>query len=128
MTEEEQCVAGTIALALVSISLGAVGQFLLKVGVNRIGGIAFKRAELVSTVGKIATQPFIVVGILLFVLSMVIWLAVLSKMELSRAYPMVSISYVLVALMARYFLGEPLAWIRLIGIAVILVGVILVNV
>jgi drug/metabolite transporter (DMT)-like permease len=120
-------VAGTIALALISISLGAVGQFLLKVGVNRIGGIAFKRAELVATMWKVATQPYIVVGLVLFVLSMVIWLAVLSKMELSRAYPMVSISYVLVALMARFFLGEPLSWTRLTGIAVILVGVVLVN-
>ena len=118
---------GTIALALVSISLGAVGQFLLKVGVNKMGGFAFKRGELVNTAIKIATQPYIVIGILLFVMSMVIWLAVLSKMELSRAYPMVSISYVLVALMARFILGEQLSLTRIAGIAVILIGVILVN-
>jgi drug/metabolite transporter (DMT)-like permease len=121
-------VAGTIALALISISLGAVGQFLLKVGVNRIGGIAFKRSELVGTVWRIASQPYIVVGIALFVLSMVMWLGVLSKMELSRAYPMVSISYVLVALMAVVFLGETITATRALGILVILVGVVLVNV
>lgn len=121
---------GTIALALFSISLGAVGQFLLKVGVKEIGGIgglAFKRGELVSTAVRIATEPYIIIGILLFVISMVVWLAVLSRMELSRAYPMVSISYVLVALMARAFLGEQLGLTRVAGIAVILVGVVLVN-
>lgn len=117
----------TLMLAFISISLGAVGQFLLKVGVNRMGGLTFKRDELVSTALKIATQPHIVIGLCLFVASMVIWLAVLSKMELSRAYPMVSISYVLVALMARVFLGEGISLSRALGIAVILVGVTLVN-
>jgi drug/metabolite transporter (DMT)-like permease len=118
---------GTIMLALFSISLGAVGQFLLKVGVNKTGGLVFTRDRLLDTALKVGTQPFIVVGILLFVLSMVVWLAVLSKMELSRAYPMVSISYVLVALMAKFILGEQLGLTRVAGIAVILVGVVLVN-
>lgn len=118
---------GTIALALLSISLGAVGQFLLKLGVNKMGGLSLGCGELANTAVKIATQPHIVVGILLFVFSMVVWLAVLSKMELSRAYPMVSISYVLVAIMARFILGESLPLTRLLGIVVILVGVTLVN-
>ncbi len=118
---------GTILLALFSISLGAVGQFLLKVGVSRIGGISFARENLVGTTVKIATQPFIVAGIVLFVLSMVVWLAVLSKMELSRAYPMVSISYVLVAVMARVFLGESITTSRALGIVIVLIGVVLVN-
>lgn len=118
---------GTILLALVSISLGAVGQFLLKLGVTRMGGLVFKKAELLSTAWKIATQPYIVTGLALFVFSMVLWLGVLSKMELSRAYPMVSISYVLVALMARFVLGEQLTATRMAGIAVILAGVVLVN-
>lgn len=118
---------GTIALAIFSISLGAVGQFLLKLGVNKMGGLSFKREELASTVLKIATQPQIMIGILLFVMSMVIWLFVLSKMELSRAYPMVSISYVLVALLARVFLGETIPASRMVGIVIILLGVVMVN-
>ena len=118
---------GTIALALFSISLGAVGQFLLKLGVNKMGGLTFKREGLVSTAVKIVGQPHIVVGIFLFVMSMVIWLFVLSKMELSRAYPMVSISYVLVALLARFMLGEHLGLSRVLGIVVILIGVVIIN-
>jgi multidrug transporter EmrE-like cation transporter len=127
VTREGNRVTGTILLALFSISLGAVGQFLLKVGVNRMGGLTFRRTELASTALKIVAQPHIVIGIMLFVLSMVVWLAVLSKMELSRAYPMVSISYVLVALMAKVFLGEHMSLMRMAGIAVILAGVVLVN-
>lgn len=117
----------TIILALVSISLGAVGQFLLKVGVTRMGGLAFRHGEIMSTVLRIVTQPHIVAGLFLFITSMVVWLAVLSRMELSRAYPMVSISYVFVAMMSRFVLGERLGPLRVAGIAVILVGVILVN-
>lgn len=119
--------SGTIALALVSISLGAVGQFLLKVGVNKIGGFAFKRGELVNTAIKIATQPYIVIGIFLFVMSMVVWLAVLSKMELSRAYPMVSLSYAIVTILAALFLRERVGPVRIVGIVMVLVGVMVIN-
>lgn len=117
----------TLMLALTSISLGAVGQFMLKVGVNRAGGFSFRRGELLSVALRIATQPHIMIGLFLFVSSMVMWLGVLSKMDVSRAYPMVSLSYVLVAVLAKVMLGETISLTRAIAIAVILLGVTLIN-
>lgn len=116
----------TIILALLSVSLGSVGQFLLKVGVNSIGGFSLGRNWVTSIVRTIF-EIHIFCGIILFVSSMMLWLVVISKTELSKMYPIVSISYALVALLSHFFLKESLPPLRIAGIAVILVGVVLVN-
>ena len=117
----------TIGLALLSVSLGSVGQFLLKVGVNSLGGFRLSGRQFVKTIIGTLAEPHIFFGIILFATSMVVWLMVISDAELSRAYPMVSISYVFVALLSHFILGEPMSLLRVSGIAVILLGVILIN-
>lgn len=117
----------TIILALVSISLGAVAQFLLKVGVNSMGGFKVDPQRPILSIVQAFLQPHILIGILIFVSSMVIWLMVISKMELSRAYPMISVSYIIITLLSHFVLGETITPLRLGGIGVILLGVILIN-
>jgi drug/metabolite transporter (DMT)-like permease len=116
-----------IPLALVSISLGAIAQFLLKVGVNSMGGFRFDPHNVVGSVMGVLLEPHIAVGIVVFVSSMLIWLVVISSMELSRAYPMISISYIIVTLLSRFVLHENLSAMRLAGISVILLGVVMIN-
>jgi len=116
-----------IPLAIGSISLGAVAQFLLKVGVNAIGGFKIDTRNVIGSVLRVLLEPHIFVGLAVFVASMLIWLVVISNMELSRAYPMISISYVIVTLLSRFLLHESLPATRIAGIAVILVGVVMIN-
>lgn len=116
-----------IPLALVSISLGAVAQFLLKVGVNSMGGFRLDKYHLLGSVIGVLLEPHIAVGILIFVSSMLMWLMVISSMELSRAYPMISISYIIITLLSRFILHESLPPMRLAGIVVILTGVVMIS-
>ena len=117
----------TISLALVSICLGAVAQFLLKVGVNAMGGFKIDPHRALTSIITALLEPHILIGLVVFVISMLIWLMVISKMELSRAYPMISISYIIITALSRFVLGESIPAIRLAGIAVILVGVVMIN-
>jgi multidrug transporter EmrE-like cation transporter len=72
-------------------------------------------------------QPFVFMGIACFAVSSVFWLVVLSRIELSLAYPLVSIGYIVVALFSSVFFGETITLIRCIGIITICAGVFLIS-
>lgn len=110
-----------------SIGLGSLGQFFLKLGVRQMGGVSLSPAQLPSTLVRVFSSPWIVGGVAMFAVSMFLWLRVLSTRELSSAYPMVSLNYVLVLLLAAVFLREPVSPQKLLGIAVTVAGVLLLN-
>ena len=59
--------------------------------------------------------------------SVILWIVVLSKVEVSFAYPLLSIGYVVVALVGWRFFGESLSAIRFVGIVIICIGVYLIS-
>lgn len=65
-------------------------------------------------------------GIISYGISFLLWIKVLSKVELSYAYPMVSLGYVLVMIFSYFFFKENITPIRILGVAFIMIGVILV--
>lgn len=113
----------TLILILASILMGAFGQLLLKTGVNSLGEIE------VSVIGIITLllTPLVFIGLLLYFLSTITWLAALSKVELSYAYPFVASGYGIVAYFGWQFLGETISIIRILGIITIIIGVIFVS-
>lgn len=111
-----------------SIFLGAFGQILLKLGVNRIGQINLNRNELLVTVFHIFTNPWIITGILFFVSSMILWIKVISTMELSRAYPSVSLSYLIVFLVSIILFHETISFEKIIGLLFVSAGVYFLNI
>lgn len=116
----------SFALVLVGVLLNAAAQLLLKAGTNAVGSFAFSADNLLPVGWKLATQPFIVAGIGCYVVSVVVWILALSRTEVSIAYPMLSIGYVLNALAAWYLFGEAVTPQRLAGIGVIVLGVFIV--
>ncbi len=72
---------------------------------------------------SLGIEPHIVGGIGCYVISVVVWILALSRVEVSIAYPMLSIGYVVNAIAAWYFLGEAVTPMRLVGIGIIIVGV-----
>jgi multidrug transporter EmrE-like cation transporter len=114
-------------LILFGVLLNAVAQLLLKAGMNQIGHFEFSMANMVPIGLKVAATPPIVVGIFAYVISVVVWLLVLSRVQVSYAYPMLSIGYVVNALAAYYFFGEDLSFMRITGILVIIAGVYLIS-
>jgi len=113
-------------LVLAGVLLNAAAQLLLKAGTNAIGAFAFTADNLVPVGIKVASNPFIVSGLGCYAVSVVVWIMALSRVEVSLAYPMLSIGYVVNAVAAWYLFGEALTAQRMIGIATIIAGVFLV--
>ena len=74
---------------------------------------------------NVAANFYILLGLGSYVISVAIWLLVLARVEVSYAYPFLSVGYVVVTLMGYFVFQESLSWIRVVGISIIIVGVIL---
>ncbi len=116
----------SFALVLLGVLLNAAAQLLLKAGTNHIGQFEFSVGNAVPVGIKLATQPHIVAGIGCYVVSVVVWIMALSRAEVSVAYPMLSIGYVVNAVAAYFLFGEAVTVQRLMGIGIIVVGVYIV--
>lgn len=113
-------------LILFGVLLNAAAQLCLKAGVRQIGHFDFSAANILPIGWSAATNLPIISGLSCYVVSVVVWILALSRVEVSVAYPMLSIGYVVNALLAWWLFGEILSVQRLAGIAVIIVGVVLV--
>ncbi|MDP9902075.1 SMR family transporter [Variovorax ginsengisoli] len=113
---------------LSGVVLNAVAQLLLKAGAASAGQITLGAGAhaLWATALGLARHPGILGGLACYVISVVVWIVALSRVEVSVAYPMLSIGYVLNALLAWWLFGETLNAQRWLGIGVIMVGVVLV--
>jgi len=107
-----------IILLLVSVSLGAAGQLCLKYGVSLLG----EGVSMVALIKGIFT-PYVFSGFALYGISSIIYLNVLSRLDLSYAYPFVALSFVMVTVLSWHFLDETLPMLRIIGLALIMAGV-----
>ena len=118
--------AVSFSLILLGVLLNAAAQLLLKAGTNAVGRFEFSFDNLIPVGMKFAFEPHIAAGITCYVVSLVVWIMALSRVEVSIAYPMLSIGYVANALAAWYFFGEAVSVMRLAGIGVIIIGVYIV--
>jgi multidrug transporter EmrE-like cation transporter len=114
------------ALVLTGVLLNASAQLLLKAGTNAVGHFEFHLDNIIPIGMKIAFQPYIMSGMVCYAISLVVWIMALSRAPVSVAYPMLSIGYVINAVIAYYWLGEPLAMQKMLGIGIIIIGVVLV--
>ena len=109
------------AISLALLNAGA--QLLLKAGTNSVGAFEYSAANIIPVGWKLATEPHIIGGLSCYVISVVVWIMALSRVEVSIAYPLLSVGYVVNAIAAYYLFGEAVTPMRLTGIAVIIVGV-----
>lgn len=116
----------TLALLLTSVATAAGAQVLLKAGMSSGRVRAPSSQSWLDVAAVVATSPFIIAGLTLFVVSVLVWLAVLSRVELSVAYPFVGLGFVLTAALAYFVLGERFGVERVLGTLLILAGVVLV--
>ena len=116
----------SFSLVLTGVLLNAAAQLLLKAGTNAIGAFEFIAGNVAPIGWKVVTQPYIVTGIGCYVVSVAVWILALSRVEVSVAYPMLSLGYVVNAIAAWYLFGEAVTPGRLAGIGVIIVGVFIV--
>lgn len=113
----------SFSLILTGVLLNAAAQLLLKAGTNAVGHFAFDRGNILPVGWQLATEPHILSGMACYGLSLAVWIMALSRVEVSIAYPMLSIGYVINAIAAWYLFGESVTLMRLMGIGIIVIGV-----
>ena len=116
----------SLSLLLFGVILNALAQFLLKAGTNSVGHFEFHLDNVVPVGWKLATDPWIVGGMLCYGISLIVWIMGLSRVPVSIAYPLLSLGYVINAVMAHYLLGESVNLQRMVGISFIILGVFIV--
>jgi len=118
----------TWALILTGVGLNAAAQLLLKLATRPLAHVSGLTVDtLTSSVSILARSAPFWTGMLCYAASVCVWLAALSKAPVSTAYPMLSLGYVVVAAVSVAWLGESMNTAKMLGIALICVGVILVS-
>jgi multidrug transporter EmrE-like cation transporter len=115
-----------LALVLTGVMLNAAAQLLLKAGSRAITDVSFSLANTWTLATRMALNPPILGGLALYVISVVFWILALSRVDVSVAYPMLSIGYIVSALAGWLLFSEAVSAARVAGIVVIIVGVWLV--
>jgi multidrug transporter EmrE-like cation transporter len=131
--------AAALTVLLVAIALGAVGQIFLKMGVTQVKqdyaesqGVALAEVDdkvpATYILKSFVIKPLILIGFLCYGVSSMFYLVSLSRLDLSYAYPLIAFSYVMVAILSWWLLGESLPAMRVVGLAVVLIGVALLGI
>lgn len=107
-------------ILLVNIALSVSGQFFLKYGIKQLGNFSGKDLILHAVL-----NPFVILGMFCYGVGMLTWFAVLSKFDLSVAYPALSLGYIAILIISALFLGESITLLKVAGILLIMGGVIL---
>jgi multidrug transporter EmrE-like cation transporter len=115
--------AATFSLVIFSVSLNAVAQVVLRKAMT--GPAPLPAGDVVALGLALAGNLWLWAGMLCYAASIGLWLVVLSRVEVTVAYPMLSIGYVIAAVLGFVFLGENVGAERLAGIALIGAGVML---
>ncbi len=130
-----------LRLILLFVVFGLVGQFLYKYGMNQgvgdivdslngdwamlLQGQVFSALwQMTKHTVQMVINPYVFFGLVAYALSTVCWLGVLSKVDLSFAYPMISIGYVAVLLMSIFTFGEEVTMFRWMGVGLICLGIV----
>ena len=117
----------SVLLILLSVSLSVLAQILLKQGMSNPTVQSSFNVSLTSGLWTILTNTFVMGGLFAYVSSAAVWLGVLAKVDVSRAYPFVGLGFIGTMLFANWFLNEPLTTTKVLGTICILIGVLLVS-
>ncbi|HVM11367.1 MAG TPA: multidrug resistance protein [Actinomycetota bacterium] len=119
-----------IAFILLSVALAAAAQLTLKFGVDRVtehGRSGIILGQPVASALRVAREPFVWAGLVLFGMSAAVWIVVLSRTRLSFAYPFAALTYVIILLADRFLLKAQVPPLRWAGVALICTGIFLIS-
>lgn len=115
-----------LVLVLFSVASSSLAQILLKHGMSSSAVQSVMRNLSASNILVVATNPYVLGGLGLYGLGALVWLGVLARVDVSLAYPFVSLGFILTMILAILMLGEPLSMLRVAGTCLIAVGAVLV--
>jgi drug/metabolite transporter (DMT)-like permease len=111
---------------LISVLGSVAGQLLLKKGMNDMGQVTLSLNQLPAILWRMVTNPNVFFGLTIYLVGTVFWLAALSRVDLSYAYPFASLSYIIMLVASWLWFGEKITPGRIFGTVVIGIGVLLI--
>ncbi len=116
-----------IPIILISVALNAAAQLFLRKGMPEVTLVTgHSLGELIFSAVRVLLNPWVFSGLSCYAISVVLWMYVLSKVQVSFAYPFLSVGYVIVLVAAYFLFREPVSAMKLSGVALICAGVVLV--
>ena len=113
-----------LILLLISIFAGVCGQFFLKLGALKLGKVEV--GNTLNHILSIVTTSELLVGLACYGIGAIVYILVLTRVNLSVAAPAISLSYIFSVLLGHFWFRESVGLNQLIGLAAISIGVILV--
>ena len=113
-----------VGLLLMSVLSASTGQVFFKKGLLRVGEVTLSGSWMGELL-KMILHPLVFSGLVLYVVSTLLWLIALSKTTLSFAYPFTALTFGLVMLSSRIIFQEPIPILRYFGIGLICMGILL---
>lgn len=112
-------------IILSSVLLNCAAQLLIRRGMLQIGEMSM--ISMAHSIGDLITNISLWLAMFCYAVSILLWMSVLSKVEVSFAYPFLSIGYIVSSVIGYFFFGESLSATRITGIIVICIGVVLIS-
>lgn len=116
----------TFIIALASVSLNALAQIALRKTMLTLGQMPSELSGYFNLALNLLSNIWFMLGMGCYVISIGLWMVVLGKVEVSLAYPLLSVGYILTAVIGYFFMGENVNLIRIIGLTFICVGIIII--
>jgi len=111
-------------LLVLSVCAASAGQVLFKKGVLAMGAVTLGGGGALRALARLALDPWVASGLVLYVVSTVLWLVALSRTTLNYAYPFTALTFALVMLSSRVVFQESIPHLRYWGIGLIVAGVV----
>ena len=116
-----------LSLLLVTVGLNVAGQYMMKRGMSDMGPIVGSMAVMIQSLSRAFLNPWVLGGLGAYGFSTFCWLVLLSRVDLSYAYPALSLGYVLITVIGFFLLGEQVSPMRWLAVLIICTGVFLVS-
>ena len=117
----------TLLLIIISVVLNCIAQLCMKKSMMGAGEITGGVQGLLLAIPTMIVNLYLWLSLICYALSILMWMVVLSRVDVSYAYPFLSIGYILSAIVGYYAFGENVTPIRIAGIIVICIGVVLIS-
>ncbi len=108
---------------LFCILLTVYGQLVVKWQVSLAGIFPTSNGDRIIFLGKLLINPWVVSSMAAALLAGVAWMAALTQLELSHAYPFMGLTFVMVLILSGMFFQEPLSWTKIVGVGLIVAGI-----
>jgi drug/metabolite transporter (DMT)-like permease len=118
-------VSSSYVFVAMTVLLTVYGQIIIKWQTGKAGPFPDDQAERFRYLGSFLTSPWVISSLAAAVIAALAWIAALSHLDLSRAYPFVSASFVLVLVLSAIIFGESMGVLKVLGALLIVLGLII---